>query len=409
MHKFYKYFTATAVFAMTLATFSWTLFGGVMGSATADANSKFGSHTAHADPFASQATYTIYVGDGCPHCANVEAYVEKNDLTKIFPIVFKEVYNNRENAKEFNEVADKIGAPLNKRGVPFMVYGKEYWIGDTPIISVLDDKYEIWKLNKDTQSTVSNPNENNDNNPDVSTDPSKDSSANSSKNAVKEAGVTIPILIGAALVDSVNPCEFAILIILLSTIMANSNKRRALYAGLAFAAAIFISYFAMGLGLYKAIATVGVSTLFMTIIGIIAILLGLFNLKDFFFYGKGFLMEVPLSWRPKMKAIIRGVTSPLGAFAIGFLISLFLLPCTGGPYIVILGLLGAKETFWNAVQYLLLYNIVFVLPMIAITIAVYKGFSTEKAETIRQKRLRVLHLIAGAILVVMGIVILVMY
>ena len=405
MHKFHKYFIATAVFATTLATFSLA----ILGSATANANFKFGSHTAHADPFASQATYTIYVGDGCPHCANVEAYVEKNDLTKIFPIVFKEVYNNRENAKEFNEVADKIGAPLNKRGVPFMVYGKEYWIGDTPIISVLDDKYEIWKLNKDTQSTVSNPNENNDNNPDVSTDPSKDSSANSSKNAVKEAGVTIPILIGAALVDSVNPCEFAILIILLSTIMANSNKRRALYAGLAFAAAIFISYFAMGLGLYKAIATVGVSTLFMTIIGIIAILLGLFNLKDFFFYGKGFLMEVPLSWRPKMKAIIRGVTSPLGAFAIGFLISLFLLPCTGGPYIVILGLLGAKETFWNAVQYLLLYNIVFVLPMIAITIAVYKGFSTEKAETIRQKRLRVLHLIAGAILVVMGIVILVMY
>ena len=110
-----------------------------------------------------------------------------------------------------------------------------------------------------------------------------------------------------------------------------------------------------------------------------------------------------------MKAIIRGVTSPLGAFGIGFIISLFLLPCTGGPYIVILGLLGAEETFWSAVKYLLLYNIIFVLPMLIITMAVYKGFSTQKAEEIRQKRLRILHLIAGLVLVVMGVVIFIMY
>jgi len=373
--------------------------------------------TTSAEPFARQ--YIIYVGDGCPHCANVEAYVEKNDLEKFLPVVFKEIYYNRENAQEFNKVADRIGAPMNRRGVPFMVYGSQYWIGDRPIIEVLENAYQNVKAEEEEnqkdqqiQERIQIPSDIMQNNvmQDNATHDIATSASESEKpNALKEAGVTLPILIGAALVDSINPCEFAVLVILLSTILAGSGKRRALYSGLAFSAAIFLSYFAMGLGLYKAISVVGVSGIFMKVIASLAIVLGLFNLKDFFFYGKGFLMEVPTSWRPKMKAIIRGVTSPIGAFGIGFIISLFLLPCTGGPYIVILGLLGAEETFWSAVKYLLLYNIIFVLPMLIITMAVYKGFSTQKAEEIRQKRLRILHLIAGLVLVVMGIVIFIMY
>jgi len=221
--------------------------------------------------------------------------------------------------------------------------------------------------------------------------------------------LTIPLLIGAALVDAINPCEFAVLIILLTTILAQGVKRRALWAGLMFSLAVFLSYLAMGLGLYGALASVGISLTFMKVIGVVAILLGLFNLKDVFFYGKGFVMEVPFGWRPKMKAILRSVTSPLGAFVVGLLISLFLLPCTSGPYIVVISMLGQEGMFWQAVRLLILYNLIFVSPMLFITFAVYKGFSVERAEEIRQKRLKVLHLIAGVILIVMGIVILMGY
>ena len=101
----------------------------------------------------------------------------------------------------------------------------------------------------------------------------------------------------------------------------------------------------MGLGLYSVIACIITAQLFIKIIAALAIILGLFNLKDFFWYGKGFLMEVPLAWRPKLKKIISSVVSPMGAFLIGFLISLFLLPCTSGPYIVIIGMLGHKATY----------------------------------------------------------------
>lgn len=215
--------------------------------------------------------------------------------------------------------------------------------------------------------------------------------------------LTMPILIGAALVDSINPCEFAVLLILIATILASGNKRRALFSGLAYSASIFISYFLMGLGLYSVISSFGTPVVFMKIIGGIAVLIGLFNIKDYFWYGKVFLMEVPLSWRPKMKSLVRSITGPLSAFLIGFIVSLFLLPCTSGPYIVILGMLGHGETFLRAIWLLLLYNFIFILPMIIISIGMYFGMNVKKAEETRNKNLKLLHLIAGIIMVIMGV------
>jgi len=192
----------------------------------------------------------------------------------------------------------------------------------------------------------------------------------------------------------------------MTTILVSGERRRALFSGIAFSLSIFISYFLMGLGLYSVIASIEFSIIFLRIIGGVAILIGLLNLKDFFWYGKGFLIEVPLSWRPQMKKLIRSITGPVGAFFIGFLVSLFLLPCTSGPYIVIVSMLGQKETYFTAVYLLLLYNLIFVLPMLGITIGTYFGMNIEKAEEKRAKNLRVLHLIAGIIMLAMGVILL---
>jgi cytochrome c biogenesis protein CcdA len=278
-----------------------------------------------------------------------------------------------------------------------MVYGDKFLVGDQPIIDLFSQKLQVIKLKEAQNNPV----------PPVSSTGTANPSAEPKGTFANT--LTIPLLVGAALVDAINPCEFAILIILLSTILAGGVRRKALYAGLAFSAAIFLSYLAMGLGLYSVVSIAGFSGVFMKIIGVIAILLGIFNLKDFFFYGKGFLMEVPLGWRPKMKAILRSVTGPFGAFVIGVIISLFLLPCTSGPYVVVTSLLSQSETFWYAFRLLVLYNVIFVSPMIAITLAVYYGFSVEKAEEIRQKRLRTLHLIAGLLLLAMGAIVLVQF
>ena len=305
----------------------------------------------------------LFYWQWCPHCSKVEKFIENNNLYK--NILQKEIYQNPENAQEFNKICEQQNIWLMNRGVPFLYAEKKCFIWDKQIINYLN-----WETNK-TEKEVK-------------------------KDFLEK--LTLPVLIGAALVDAINPCAFAVLLILMTTVLVSGNRKRALLSGLFFSASIFISYFLMWLGLYSIIASIETSWIFMKTIGFIAILLWLFNLKDFFWYGKVFLMEVPNSWRPKLKSLIGSITSPLGAFFIWFLVSLFLLPCTSWPYIVIIWLLWHKTEYLKAVWLLGLYNLIFILPMIWITLWAYFWMNVKNAEEKRVKNLKILHLIAGIIM-----------
>ena len=319
---------------------------------------------------AEESEPILFYGDGCPHCANVESYLEGEGILE--SVNKKEIYQNRENAQEFNEICEEEGIEFMDRGVPFLYAEGECFVGDKQIVSYFEEKGRPTESAQEIKESFSKK-------------------------------LTIPVLVGAALVDAINPCAFAVLLILMTTILATGNRKRALFSGLAFATSIFISYFLMGLGLYSVVASIETSRIFIKVVAVIAIILGLLNLKDFFWYSKGFLMEVPMSWRPKMKSLISAITSPFGAFAVGFLISLFLLPCTSGPYIVIIGMLGHTQDYMKAVWLLILYNIIFVVPMIGISLGVYFGMNIETAKEKRNKSLEILHLIAGIIMIGMGI------
>ncbi len=325
---------------------------------------------------------TLYYGIGCPHCANVEEYIHENGIAPAYEIERKEIYQNRSNAEVFSGELDRLGIPLTGRGVPTMIYGERVIVGDGPII--------VFLKNLPIEPTLT---------------PGAIPPTPAVEETKMQTGLTLAAVVAGALVDAINPCEFAVLIILMTTILATGSSKKALFSGLAFSLSIFLSYFLMGLGLFTALDSSGLSAGFYRIIGWVAIVLGLFNLKDWMWYGKGFLMEVPLSWRPSLKKLIHSVTSPVGAFFTGFLVSLFLLPCTSGPYIVILGMLAKNVYSGEAIRYLALYNLIFVSPMLVITWLVYKGFDPAHAEEIRQKRLRALHLIAGIVLLAMGIAI----
>ena len=329
----------------------------------------------------------LFWGQGCPHCAQVNQYFEEKGFYDKYPIERKEIYNNKPNANLLNEYFEKYQVPLENRGVPAIFIGKNYLIGGADIPNQFESLADEFIKNRPGET--------------------KSQTFPTLPTTLPRINLLLPAVIAGALADSVNPCEFAVLILLLTAILASGSSKRALKAGLLFSLAIFTSYLAMGLGLYKALTWGNLPRIFLVFIGFLAIVLGLFNLKDYFWYGKGgFLMEVPMSWRPHLKTIISRVTSPGGAFFIGFLVSLFLLPCTSGPYIIILGMLSQKTNFTQAFAYLVFYNIIFILPMIFITLAVYKGFSLKQAEEFRQKKLRLLHLIIGLLLVGMGGVVL---
>jgi len=333
------------------------------------------------DVYGASNIYFFY-GRGCPHCVQVENFFEDNNLFTKYPIEKKEVYSDRDNAVLYTNVMEALNVPDSQRGVPTVVIGTTVLIGDTQIIS---------NFMNEANKLLGSPSE---------------GKVTRVEKEDKFMDLTFPVVIAASLVDAINPCAFAVLIVLMTTILVGGDSKKALKSGAAFASSIFISYLLMGLGLYKALEVGGLSGVFYKTIGWLAIFLGLFNLKDWLWYGKGFLMEVPVSWRPKLKSLINSVTTPYGAFGIGFLVSLFLLPCTSGPYIVILGMLAKKALQIRAIFYLVLYNLIFVSPMVLISWAVYKGFDPAKAEDIRKKHLKTLHLVAGLVMLGMGFVVL---
>jgi len=227
--------------------------------------------------------------------------------------------------------------------------------------------------------------------------------------------LTLGKITSLAIVNSVNPCQIAMLVLVLITIlMQNPEKRRkVLLSGLAFIISVYIGYLFYGVILVRLFQTFAEtlkqgSIYLKYVIATLSMLIGGLQIKDFFFYKKGsFATEMPIWMRPKAKRIIQKITSPLGAFLTGFIITLFLGPCTMAPLLVVtealsqLGLIGA-------LPWLLYFNLIVVLPLIIITLIVYKGIKTaESISDWKERNVRILHLIAGILLLSVGLALLI--
>ncbi len=223
--------------------------------------------------------------------------------------------------------------------------------------------------------------------------------------------LTVPAIVSLAMVDAVNPCAIAVLTLMLIAFLTHNPKerKRALLAGLSFTFAVYMLY------LFYAIVIIGVlktsTEMFGPIEGwiyggfsLFAIALGCLNVKDFIWYKPGgFMTEMPMKWRPKMKKIMSGVTSVKGAFFVGLFVTLFLLPCTAGPLVTACVLL-MRYGIAGALPWLLLYNIIFVLPMLGITFALYAGLLLiENVSEWRDRNIKYLHVVAGTIMLLIGL------
>lgn len=217
---------------------------------------------------------------------------------------------------------------------------------------------------------------------------------------------------GLALADAINPCVLAVLTIILVTLLIQEpeNKKKVLYSGLAFTIAIYIGYLFYGIIIMQFFRTFAdimrekiIEYHFYESLGILAMIIGALNIKDFFMYKPGGIAtEMPLFMRPKVKQIIKKVTSPRGAFITGFIVTLFLLPCTIMPYFIANGILS-KIPFSEALLWLLYYNLIFILPMLVIVGLVYYGFTdVNKVSRWKERKIKSLHLIAGILLFLVG-------
>lgn len=222
--------------------------------------------------------------------------------------------------------------------------------------------------------------------------------------------LTLTTVISLAAVDAINPCALAVLTMMLIAIITYNPKKRMriVWSGLAFSAAVFIMYMIYGIFIIKSFQLVQGITMarlwLYKILGGAAIVLGLLQMKDFLFYKPGGLAtEMPMSFRGKLKKIINNITSPAGAFGVGLFVTLFLLPCTIGPYVILGGMLSFMEIL-KTVPMLLLYNLIFITPMLLITALVYFGLTkVENVSDWKDKNIRKLHFVSGLIILLLGL------
>jgi len=219
-------------------------------------------------------------------------------------------------------------------------------------------------------------------------------------------------LVSLALVDAINPCALAVMAMVLFSLLLRdpNNKKNVLLGGLMFTLAVFILYFIYGFIIVQffkhLIPETGIISFYVFRgFGLLAIILGLLNIRGYVRYQPGqFATEMPLSMRPRVKLLIKKITSPWGAFFVGIFVTLFLLPCTIGPYFIFSGIISGLDTAHTALL-LLAYNLIFIIPMIAITLLIYFGVSSvNKVSGWKEKHIRQLHLVEGLILLVLGVI-----
>jgi len=215
---------------------------------------------------------------------------------------------------------------------------------------------------------------------------------------------TFAIVLGAAIVDAVNPCAIGVILFLSSVLLKVSSDRRLLLRlGSIYIATVYVVYMFSGLGLIwfqNILISKGYAEIIGITVGGFVIALGFIELKEFFWGGKGISLEISPKHREKIVALTQRI-SVLGIITLGGFVALVELPCTGGPYLAITAIL-AKSFDLLAFIYLLIYNAIFVAPLITILLLIYFGSSTLRMKQWREKQRKWMNFAAGLLMISLG-------
>ena len=179
----------------------------------------------------------------------------------------------------------------------------------------------------------------------------------------------LPIVVTTGLLDSVNPCAFAVILLLLAFLFTLRRSRgQILKLGLIYIGMIFLVYLSIGIGLFQAVRLSGDPHFVARIGSWILIGLGGINLLEYFLPNFPIKLHMPKSVGDRTQQLIKKSSVP-ATMAAGFLVGLCTFPCSGGVYVSIITMLNARTTLGWGLAFLGLYNVLFVLPLIGILLA----------------------------------------
>lgn len=216
----------------------------------------------------------------------------------------------------------------------------------------------------------------------------------------------LPAVLVTGLLDSVNPCAFAVILLLIAFLFTlRQSRARILQLGFVYIAMIFIVYFGIGLGLLRAVRFSDDPHFVARAGSWLLIGLGAINLLEFFFPKFPIKLHMPSFAGEKTNQLIKQATFPT-TIAAGFLVGLCTFPCSGGIYVSIITLLNAKTTYSWGLAYLFLYNLVFVLPLVVILLSLGNRLIAKRWASWEREHSLKIRLWYGLAMVALGVIML---
>lgn len=220
--------------------------------------------------------------------------------------------------------------------------------------------------------------------------------------------LSLPVLtVLIALLDSINPCAFFVLLFLLSLLVHARSRRRMLLVGGIFVLCSGLLYFLFMVAWLNLFLLAGELPLVTVAAGLVALLIGGLNIKDYFFFHRGPTLSIPEQVKPGLFARMRGLIDAgrfpsivAGAVVLALFANTYELLCTAGfpmVYTRILTLQALSPLGYYG--YVALYNLIYVLPLLGIVLVFTVTLGAHKL-TERQGRL--LKLLSGIMMLLLG-------
>jgi len=396
------------VFPRLLVVLLW-LFGGIAFAGTADA-----PWYAQAEDGTVRVPIYFFWSQRCPHCQKARPFVES--LPKEHPWIelhSHELASSRDNVSLYVRMAEALGQEA--RSVPaFFVCGRMLTGYDGPE----GMGREILSLAELCRRLAPEP--------DQASGQGKDGPLPSPASPAQGAGsLRLPVLglvdphalslpmftLVVAGLDAFNPCAFFVLLFLLSLMVHARSRSRMLLIGGTFVFFSGLVYFVFMAAWLNLFLVVGGAPLVTLIAGAIAVLIGLLNTKDYFYFKQGPSLTIPDGAKPALYRRMRGLLGAenmaamlVGTVALALAANSYELLCTAGFPMIFTRVLTLHEVGGAGYYgYLALYNLIYILPLLAI-VAVFTV--TLGVRKLSEQQGRVLKLLSGIMMLGLGVVLL---
>lgn len=219
---------------------------------------------------------------------------------------------------------------------------------------------------------------------------------------IADPSVMVPLVASTGFLDGIHPCAIAILIFFIAFLLTMQKTFKNIFVlGLVYIFVIFLTYLAVGVGLLSGIVLFGQHHFFAILGSWLLIVMGAIQIKDYFFPQLPVHLSMPKISSEKIKSRLEKATLP-GIIVAAFLVGLCSIPCSGGIYAAITALLASQTTYFGGFLYLLLYNFMFVMPLLILLLFAANPLTLAKIAQFRQKHERTEKLVMGLLMALIG-------